>query len=431
VDDDPGDARPQTVERASALRRLRGLALDVTPLRASPAYRNLLVGDAVSVIGTQVTTVAVPLQVYALTRSAFAVGLVGLAGLLPLILFGLYGGAVADAVDRRRLVLFTTTGQAVLSTVLLVQALAGNRATWLLYAVVAVQAGLFALDSPARQAFVPRLLPVDLLPAANALRQVEFNVGVVVGPLLAGVVVGRYGYGAAYGLDAVSFTASLWAVAQLPSMAPTGGGRRAGLASVVEGLRFLATRPVLLLTFVVDLIAMIFAMPRALFPALAASVYHGGAETAGALYSALAAGALLGALGGGWFGRIHRQGLAVIVAIIGWGLAITLFGATSLLWVGLLALACAGAADMVSAVFRTAILQAAAPDEMRGRLGGVFIVVVAGGPRLGDARAGGGASLVGLQGAVVAGGLACIGLTLAVAAAVPRFLGYDARDPHP
>ncbi|MCW2776732.1 MAG: transporter [Frankiales bacterium] len=431
MDDDPGDARPQTLERASALTRLRGLALDTTPLRVSRPFRKLLVGDAVSVIGTQVTTVAVPLQVYDQTGSAFAVGLVGLAGLLPLVLFGLYGGAVADAVDRRKLVLCTTVGQAVLSSVLLVQALAGSRQTWLLYAVVAAQAGLFALDSPARQAFVPRLLPNELLASANALRQVEFNTGVVVGPLLAGVLVGRFGYGTAYGLDAVSFAASLWAVASLPSMAPVGGGRKAGLAPVVEGLRFLGTRPVLLLTFVVDLIAMVFAMPRALFPAISEQVYGGGAETAGALYSALAAGALLGAVGGGWFGRINRQGLAVVVAIVGWGLSIVLFGATDLLWVGLLGLALAGACDMVSAVFRTAILQAAAPDDMRGRLGGVFIVVVAGGPRLGDARAGAGAGLVGLQGAVVAGGLACVGLTLAVASVVPRFLRYDARDPHP
>ncbi len=431
TDPAPAASRAATLQRAAGLRgRVRRIALDVTPLRVSRPFRNLLAGDAVSVVGTQVTAVAVPIQVYEQTGSAFAVGLVGLAGLLPLVLLGLYGGAVADAVDRRRLVLATTVGQAVLSAVLLAQAVAGLGWTWLLYAVVAAQAGLFALDSPARQAFVPRLLPPALLPAANALRQVEFNIGVTVGPLLAGVIVGRYGFGAAYGLDAVSFTASLWAVAALPSMAPEGGGRRAGLASVVEGLRFLGTRPVLLLTFVVDLVAMVFAMPRALFPAIATQVYGGGAQTAGMLYSALAAGALLGALGGGWFGRVHRQGVAVLAAIVCWGLAVTLFGLTSQLWLGLLMLALAGASDMVSAVFRSAILQTAAPDEMRGRLGGVFIVVVAGGPRLGDARAGGGAALVGLQGAVVAGGLACVGLTLAVAAVVPRFRAYDARTPH-
>jgi MFS family permease len=421
--------RPTTESRPGLAARLRGATLDLTPLRVSRPYRRLLFGDAVSVIGTQVTTVAVPLQVYDLTRSAAAVGLVGLAGLVPLVVFGLYGGAIADAVDRRRLVLVTTTGQAGLAVVLVAQALLQLESTALLYAVIAVQAALFAVDSPARQAFVPRLLPVPLLPAANALRQVEFNLGVTIGPLLAGVLVARFGYGAAYGLDALSFVAALVAVAGLPSMPPAGGGRRAGTASVLEGLAFLRTRQVLLMTFVVDLVAMVFAMPRALFPALAEQVYGGGAQTAGLLYSALAAGALLGALLSGWFGRVHRHGVAVLAAIAAWGVSITLFGLTDVLALGLLCLAAAGMSDMVSAVFRTAILQAAAPDEMRGRLGGVFIVVVAGGPRLGDARAGGAAALVGLQGAVVAGGLAVVGVTAAVAVAASRFRGYDARQP--
>lgn len=421
----------QVEEQTGLGSRFRRVTLDLTPVRSSRPFRNLLIGDAVSVVGTQVTAVAIPLQVYALTRSAAAVGLVGVAGLVPLIVFGLYGGAVADAVDRRKLVLVTTTMQAGLSAVLLAQALAGARSTLLLYLVVAVQAGLFALDSPARQAFVPRLLPPNLLPAANALRQVEFNVGMALGPLLAGVLVGTVGFWSAYGLDAVSFTASLWAVASLPSMAPEGGGRRAGLASVVEGLAFLATRKVLLLTFVVDIIAMVFGMPRALFAPLSDQVFHGGPSTAGAMYSALAAGALVGALFGGWFGRVHRQGLAVLAAIVAWGGCIVLFGLTGQLWLALLLLAGAGAADMVSAVFRSAILQTAAPDGMRGRLGGVFIVVVAGGPRLGDARSGGMASWVGLQGSVVVGGLLVIGLTLLVAVLVPRFAGYDSRHPDP
>jgi MFS family permease len=416
------------VTQALARRRV---TLDLTPVRTCRPYRNLLVGDSVSVIGTQVTAVAVPLQVYAITHSAAAVGLVGLAGLVPLIVFGLYGGAVADAVDRRRLVLATTTAQAVLSTVLLVQALAGLHQTWLLYVVVACQAGLFALDSPARQAFVPRLVPPELLPAANALRQVEFNIGTTAGPLLAGVLVATLGFWSAYGLDAVSFTASIWAVASLPSMAPEGGGTRAGFASVLEGLTFLATRKVLLLTFVVDIIAMVFGMPRALFAPLADQVYGGGPSTAGAMYSALAAGALLGALFGGWFGRVHRQGVAVLAAIIAWGVCIVGFGLTGQLWVALLLLAGAGAADMVSAVFRTAILQTAAPDGMRGRLGGVFIVVVAGGPRLGDARAGGMAAWLGLHASVVVGGLLVIGLTGLVAVLVPRFAAYDSRHPEP
>ena len=408
---------------------LRGAALDLTPLRESKPFRRLLFGDAVSVLGTQITVVAVPIQVYEQTRSAAAVGLVGLAGLLPLIVFGLYGGAIADAVDRRRLVLVTTLGQAVLALVLVAHAVAGLESTGLLYAVVAVHSALFAVDSPARQAFVPRLLPVHLLPAANALKQVEFNLGVTVGPLLAGLLIGRFGYGAANGLDALTFAAALASVAGLPSMPPAGGGRPAGLSSVLEGLTFLRTRQVLLMTFVVDLIAMVFAMPRALFPALAEQVYGGGPQTAGLLYSALAVGALLGALFSGRLGNVTRQGAAVLVAIACWGLAITLFGLTDVLWLGLVLLAAAGAADMVSAVFRIAIMQAAAPDEMRGRLGGVFIVVVAGGPRLGDARAGGGAEVVGLQGSSVVGGLTVVGLTAAIAAGASRFRSYDARTP--
>lgn len=417
------------MEEAGITPTRRRLTIDLSPVRASRGYRNLLVGDSISVIGTQVTAVAVPLQVYALTRSASAVGLVGLAGLFPLIVFGLYGGAVADAVDRRRLVLLTTVAQSVLSTVLLGQVLAGVHSVALLYALVAVQSGVYALESPARQAFIPRLVPVELLPAANALRQVEFNIGLTVGPLLAGVLVATSGFASAYALDAVSFVGSLWAVSTLPSMAPEGGGRKAGTASVVEGLRFLWTRKVLLMTFVVDIIAMVFGMVRALFAPLADQVFHGGPSAAGAMYSALAVGALLAALFGGWFGRVHRQGLAVMVAIVGWGACIVLLGVANHLWLALLLLAGAGAADMISAVYRIAILQSAAPDAMRGRLAGVFMVVVAGGPRVGDLRSGGMASWLGLRESVVIGGVVVIVLTVAVGLLVPRFAAYDSRHP--
>jgi MFS family permease len=423
--------RPTSESRSGLAARLRGAALDLTPLRVSRPYRRLLFGEAVSILGTQVTTVAVPLQVYALTRSTVAVGLVGVAGLLPLIVFGLYGGAIADAVDRRRLVLVTTSVQLLLALVLVAQAVLDVGSVLLLYGVIAAQAAMFAIDSPARQAFVPRLLPKELLPSANALKQVEFNLGVTVGPLLAGVLVARYGYGAAYALDALTFLAAVVAVSGLPAMPPAGGGRRAGTASVLEGLAFLRSRQVLLMTFVVDLVAMVFAMPRALFPALAEQVYGGGEQTAGLLYSSLAVGALVGALFSGWLGRISRHGVAVLVAILAWGLSITLFGLTDVLWLAVICLAAAGLSDMVSAVFRTAILQAAAPDEMRGRLGGVFIVVVAGGPRLGDARAGGAAELVGLQGSSIAGGLTVVGVTAAIAAGARTFRAYDAREPQP
>jgi len=408
---------------------MRRYLLDLSPVRESRGFRNLVIGDGVSIIGTQVTAVAIPLQVYSQTGSAAAVGGVGLVGLVPLVLLGLYGGAVADAVDRRRLVLATTTGQVVLSAVLALHALSGLELTWLLYVIIAGQSALFALEHPARQAFVPRLVPPEQLPAANALRLAEFNLGLTLGPLLAGVLVATVGYAPAYALDTFTFAASLLAVRSLPSMTPEGGGRTAGWASVVEGLRFLWTAPVLLMTFVVDIVAMVFGMPRALFPSMADGVFHGGEATAGAMFSALAAGALVGAVFGGWFGRVHRQGLAVLVAIVGWGVCIVGFGLTSSLWLALLLLAGAGAADMVSAAFRSTILQSFAPDAMRGRLGGVFIVVVAGGPRLGDGRAGGMASWLGVQEAVWVGGLVVVALTLVVAVAVPRFTRYDTRDP--
>src|SRR3954466_15200733 len=254
----PHDPTPMTLPQAPDAReepgrgvaaRFRRIALDTTPLTLSPPFRRLLIGDAVSVIGTQVTPVAVPIQAYHQTHSGPAVGFVGLAGLLPLIVFGLYGGAIADAMDRRQLVILTTLGWTALSAVLLVQAVVGLHSTALLSAVVAVQAGLFSMDSPARSAFTVRLLPIHLLPAANALKQVEFNIGVTIGPLLAGALVAGPGYATAYGLDAVSFAASMWAVLLLPPVPPVGGGRRAGTASVLEGLTFLRTQPVLLMTF--------------------------------------------------------------------------------------------------------------------------------------------------------------------------------------
>lgn len=403
------------------------IALDLAPLKESPGYRRLFVGDTVSTLGTQVTTVAVPLQVYDLTRSSASVGLVGLAGLLPLVVLGLYGGAVADAFERRRLLSVVTVAQLLLSVVLLVQAAVGFDQTWLLYLVVAAQSGLFAIASPTRQAMLPRLVRRELLPAANALRMAEFNTGLAVGPALAGVLAAAFGYQAAYALDIATFVVALVALQGLPRMEPEGGGTRAGTASVIEGLRFLRTQQVLLSTFVLDLIAMVLAMPRALFPQLADEVFGGGDRTAGFLYSALAIGGLLGAVTSGWATRVHRHGIAIVWAIVAWGVAITVLGLTPYLWVGLLALVAAGAADGVSAIFRGAVLQAAAPDEMRGRVGGVFTVVVAGGPRLADGRAGGSAVIIGPQAAVVVGGLAVVVATLAVAARSPQLRAYDVR----
>jgi len=408
-------------------RLVRAVASDVTPLRESPAYRRLFAGQAVSAIGTQVTVVAVPLQVYEITRSSLLVGLVGLAGLVPLVVFGLYGGAIADAVDRRKLVLITSTVMTLVSVVLLVQALAGSRSVWLLFVCVAVEAAAAAVDSPARGAIIPALVRREKLPAANTLSYGSGSLAVIVGPLLAGLAVSAGGYGTAYAVDVVSFAGAFYGAARLPSLLPGEGATRAGLASVFAGLRFVAGRPLLLASFVADLDAMLIGAPFALFPAMAYGHFHGGAGTAGLLYAAPAVGALVATLAGGAIARVRRQGLGVIVAIAAWGAAVAAFGLVPQLWLGLVLLVAAGAADTVSAVYRSTMMQVATPPGMQGRLQGVYLVVVAGGPRLGAVRAGTMAGIAGTAGSVIAGGLACIAGIGVIAAAVPALRRYDAR----
>ena len=410
-------------------RVLRAAASDITPLRESVPFRRLFAGQTVSQIGTQVTRIAVPLQVYAITRSSLDVGLIGLAGFVPLVVFGLYGGAIADAVDRRKVVLLTSTGTVLVSVVLLVQAALGINRVSVLFACVAVQAAFAAVDSPARRAIIPQVVRAEKLPAANTLAYGSMQLTVIAGPLLAGVAVGTGGFGWAYAIDVASFAGAFYAAVRLPPLPPGEGAQRAGLASVIEGLRFLGRRPVLLMTFLADLNAMIFGMPAALFPALAQGQYGGGARTAGLLYAAPAVGAVVVTVLGGAIARVRRHGLGVVLSIAVWGAAITLFGLTSTLWLGLVLLGLAGAADTVSAVYRSTILQVATPDGMQGRLQGVFIVVVAGGPRLGDFEAGAVAAAFTPRISVVSGGLAClVGIGL-LALAVPAFLGYDARNP--
>jgi len=411
---------------------VRRFAADLTPLRESGPFRYVFAGQAVSVIGAQVTQVAVPLQVFHISHSSLYVGLVGLASLVPLVLLGLYGGAIADAVNRRTMLLLTSVGSGLVSTVLLLQAALGINQLWLLYTCVVLQASFFALDYPARRAILPQLLGRDRLAAANTLSMGVFSFGLVLGPLVAGAAVGALGFAAAYAIDVGTFVVAFVSVyIGLPSLPAAPGSRRAGIGSVIEGLRFLRGRTNLLMTFVVDIIAMVFGMPRALFPVLAITQFHGGASTAGLLYSAPAIGALLVAASGGWTSLVRRQGLAVVISIAVWGGAIVLFGFAHELALGVVLLAIAGAADAVSAVFRSTILQVSAPIEMQGRLSGVFIVVVAGGPRLGDLESGAVATAFTPMVSVVSGGLACLaGLAIAVAL-VPSFLRYDARNPTP
>nr|WP_329181016.1 MFS transporter [Streptomyces sp. NBC_01477] len=410
--------------------RKNRLLADIGPLRDHADFRRLWFGNTVSYIGQQMTAMAVALQVYAITGSSFYVGLVGLCSLVPLVVFGLYGGAVADAVDRRRLGLVTATGATVLSAALAAVAIAHVRSVGVLYAIVALQAVCFAMNSPARSSMIPRLLPADQLPAANALASLAGGVGQMAGPMLGGVFVGLWGYQAAYLIDAAAFSASLYAMWRLPSMLPgEGDGAARRRPSVIEGLRYLAARPNLRTTFVSDLAAMVLAQPRVLFPAVAGLWFGGDTSTVGLLAAAPAVGALFGSVFSGWLGRVRRQGLAVLVAVASWGAAIAVFGLTRDLWLGLCFLALAGCADTVSMVFRNTMLQSAAPDDMRGRLQGVFLVVVVGGPRLGDFLAGSAADLFSPTAAVVGGGLACIAAITLIALFQRGFVSYDSRRP--
>jgi hypothetical protein len=414
---------------------LSRVVTDIRPLQASADYRRLWVGSTVSQLGQQMTAVTIAIQVFAITHSTFAVGLVGLFSLVPLITFGLYGGAFADAVDRRKLAILASLGLWSCSLVLVAHAALGGSSVWVLYVVVAMQSGFYAVNNPTRTAIIPRLIGMDLLPAANALNMASFNLGFTVGPLLGALAIGAGGYTFAYGVDAVTFTAALYALVRLPPIPPQPREgeqvTRPGLRSVAEGLRFLRDARNLRMTFVLDLCAMVLAQPRALFPAVAGSFFNGGVRTVGLLQASPAIGSLLAFAFSGWVSKVSRQGLAVAVCIIVYGGAVACFGFARLLWLGVLFLAISGGADMVSAAYRSTILQVAAPDNLRGRLQGVFTVVVAGGPRMGDFVAGSTAALTTPTFALAAGGLACIVGVVLSSSCQRGFLRYDAAHPVP
>ncbi|MCU1658856.1 MAG: putative arabinose efflux permease, family [Pseudonocardiales bacterium] len=419
---------PDTAAAAEQARTLRGLlgrhAVDTRPM-AVPAYRRLLLGQGTAFIGAMLTQVAVPVQVYAISHSTLYVGFVGLAGLVPLVVFGLYGGAIADAVDRRVLYLWSSIATWAVTLALLAQTLAALNSVPLILVLVMVQAGAYAIASSTRGAIIPRIVDAELVPAANTLNFTVGNIGQVVGPLIAGVLVNlHHGFAYAYGIDGLLFTAALYSALRLPPIPPDHDVERPGLRAVMSGLRFIVVNPVLLMSFVVDIVAMALAMPRSLFPAVADERFHG---AVGPLYAALAVGAVLAGLSSGWIGRVRRQGRALVFAIVVWGAAVAVSGLAHQLWLVVVLLALAGAADLVSAVYRQTILQTYAPDEMRGRMQGVFIAVVNGGPRLGDVRAGATAAVAGVTFSWVGGGVACIVVVLIAGPAVRRFWRYNAR----
>ncbi|TDC27472.1 MFS transporter [Micromonospora sp. 15K316] len=412
---------------------VRRWAIDLRPLRV-PDYRRIWLGNGVAMFGFQFTAVAVPVEMYDITEASLWVGLLGIAGFVPLLIFGLWGGAVADARDRRKVLLGAGTLLWASTLGLLAQSLLQVGSPVLLLVLVAVQSIAFAITAPARSAILPRLVPDELVPAASTLNYTTFTAASVVGPLAAGLIFSSWGVDVglpvAYAVDGLLFTVSLWATLRLPALPPEpdpdgdGTPRRAGLASVVDGFRYLATTPVLLLSFAVDLIAMILAMPRALFPEIADERFSDGAV--GWLYSAIAIGSMIGGLTSGWISRLRRQGLGLVLAVVAWGVAIAAAGFAHQLWLMVLLLGVAGAADLVSAVLRQSMLLIYAPDRMRGRLQGVNTVVVAGGPRLGDLRAGAMAAGFGGGVAWVAGGIASAVLVVVLAVAFPALLRYRA-----
>jgi MFS family permease len=411
---------------------LRGVIVDIAPLRASPDYRRLWAGDLVASAAHELVAVAVPFQVYLLTGSSLAVGLVGAAELAPLLLGSLAAGAVVDAHDRRKLILVAQVGAAACAGVLAVLAAAGSPPLVAIYVVAAAIAAFASVEAPVRNASIPDLVGTHYLPPALALNQVVGQVTALAGPALAGILLASVGVTAVYLTAVAGFAAALATIVRVRPLPPAGGGDGAagGWVAVREGLAFARSTRVLLSTFVIDLNAMVFGMPRALFPALAVTTYHVGPDGLGLMYAAPGAGALLGAAASGWVGGVRRQGLAVVVSVIAWGAAIVAFGLVPRGWfpLALVLLAAAGWADVVSAVFRNTILQLVAPDAMRGRMSALHIAVVTSGPRIGDVEAGAVAAATSVRFSVVSGGLACIAGVALLHAFAPVLARYHRPD---
>jgi predicted MFS family arabinose efflux permease len=402
--------------------RLSGLVIDPAPLRYDRDYRLLWTGQAISAMGRLITSVVLPYQVYVLTHDLVAVGVLSLVQLVPILVFALGGGAIADAVDRRRLLLVTQVLLTLSSLALALLALVPAPPLAAVYAIAFVAAGLSAVDQPARTSAIPRLVPPERLSAAISLNQVMFNGSAVVGPAVGGIVLATFGISAAYVVDVVTYLAAIIALLLMQPIPPAPGMLRPSIGTVLEGLRFARSRRDLLATFVVDINAMVFGSPRALFPALALDVFRVGPAGVGFMASAAGLGALVAALFTGWTARVRRPGRAVLIAVAVWGVGIVGFGLASFSFpLALLSLAIASGADVVSAVLRSSMIQVLTPDALRGRVSSIHILVVTGGPRIGDAESAAVASVIGPAMSVVSGGiLTLVGLGV-IRWAMPEF----------
>jgi transmembrane secretion effector len=426
---EPVPARPGARTRSA----LRAIAVDRTPFKVSRDYRRIWWAELLSQVGSQITVVAVFIQVYRLTKSPAALGIVGLVQLVPLTVATIVGGPLIDRLDRRKILLVTQLGLVAMSAVLLAGSTLQRTPLWLVYLPVGLAAGFSGVASPTRGSIVPNLIPIELLSSAVALNQIMWNAAMVAGPALGGIIVATsktHGLTFAYTADVVSFAATIYVTLRLQSQIPKDHAEQpsTGARAIRDAFRFLRGKRVLQATFVVDLVAMIFGLPRALFPILAVTQFHKGPAIVGALFSSVAIGAVVGASTAGWVTHIRRQGLAVLVAVSLWGASIALFGLVHVLALAFVLLAAAGAADVISAVFRGTILQSTVTDAFRGRLTAIHILVVTGGPRLGDLEAGLVASAFTPTISVVSGGLACIAGVFVIAALIPQFARYRVGD---
>ena len=398
--------------------------LDLSPWRTSRDYRLLWSSGAVSMLGTFITYVTVPLQIKQLTDSYVAVGVMGVVELVPMIVFGLYGGALADAFDRGRIVLLTEIGLGLLSLLLLANALLPHPMLWLVYVVGAGAAALGAVQRPALDALLPRVVPREQMTAAIALSSVRFSVGAIVGPAIGGLIAATFGVSVAYGCDVLSFVVAVSLLWRLKAVPPPSDADKPSLAGILEGLRYAGSRPELLGTYLVDIAAMVLAMPNAVFPFLADEL--GAPWALGLMYAATSVGALLVTVTSGWMSKVHRHGLVVALAAGAWGLAMAGAGWSGPVWLVLLFLALAGAADCVSGLFRMTMWNQTIPDNLRGRLAGIELLSYTAGPQLSQIRAGGVAALIGVRPSIWTGGLACVAAVLC-STGLSGFIRYDEK----
>lgn len=401
-------------------------ALDITPLKVSRDYRLLFFGQLISAFGSMMSFVAIPVQMYQLTESSLMVGLIGVAEFVPIATLAFVGGALADAVDRRMMLRLTEIGQTIVTAILLINAFLPQPQIWVLFLCAALHAAFAALQRPSFEALIQKIVPPDLMPSVAALNSLRWTITAICGPAVGGILIGTYGAVLTYTIDLFTFIASLAAVWLISSFPPPADADDVSLRSIWEGIKYAKSRQELLGTYLIDINAMFFGMPTALFPAIADKL--GAGSSVGLFYAAVPFGAMVVSLTSGWTRRVHRHGLMVGIAAALWGLAIVGFGLTDNLWLALGFLALAGAFDMVSGIFRMTIWNQTIPNRLRGRLAGIEMISYLTGPHLGNLEAGIVASVFSLRTSVVSGGVLCVVGTVLLCAFLPKFIAYDGRE---